>query len=212
MSISYATRDFGTLRFSEPEPLLSARLPSHSGLYVLLVSDPSWRPRPFRAPYFGQSKDLDQRGFPFQHHAVQKWREQGGSIHSLWVAWYSTPLSAAFQREAIEDQLIERYKPELNERTNRASAMSATWTPYLDPSQSQALLGGLFGPNPLTASRPRPASTDGLGAFSNLRPYPLGALGATPVHTGISAFAPARGPGLLGGSSWWPPSEKPWWK
>lgn len=189
MSIYFDTRDFGTLEFTEPEPLLTSRPPAKRVLYAFLVEDLRWTPRPFRPPYFGQTRESAQRGFPFQHHAVRKWLARGESIRSLWIAWRAMPYSFEHEREAIEDQLIEQYKPELNDRLNRPRTTETTWNPYLHPSAIHSQLESLL--------QPSPASTGGLGLLGTALRRPTTPLRSVTIHHGIGAFGSKFGKGIF---------------
>ena len=67
---------FGGHLFSEPAPLPpsgAASLLDLPGLYVVLVRDPGWDPRPFRPLYFGESQGVWGRATA-AHEKCGDWR------------------------------------------------------------------------------------------------------------------------------------------
>ena len=109
---------FGPYIFSEPQLLPQARtfqsivLP---GVYVVLVFDAFWGPRPFRPLYFGESGDLWSRTTA-AHEKSGSWRLHAGMFALLYRAFCPLPGSTQSQRQAAESALVAQYNPPCNER------------------------------------------------------------------------------------------------
>ena len=102
---------FGNFCFSEPA-LLPCFVPaSNSGVFAILVSDPSYFPRSWRPLYFGESENIPAYLTPW-HEKYAQWCEIAGSAIKLYVAFL--PLDSADDRRAVLADLIAQYQPESN--------------------------------------------------------------------------------------------------
>jgi len=113
---------FGGYWFSEPEAVRSApvrRLLDHAGLYVILAYDPSWRPRPFRPLYFGESQGIRSRASA-SHENYRSWSAQAGLLSPIYRAFCPLPGWTQGQRLRAESSLITQYGPPCNERLSVA--------------------------------------------------------------------------------------------
>jgi hypothetical protein len=104
---------FRGVAFTDPVPLATWRPPPVAGLYVVLVEDHRWGPRPFRPIYFGESGNLLERGFPWGHHASGSWLFAARD-RLLWIAVSPWPGSTPAERRAFEAVLIREFAPECN--------------------------------------------------------------------------------------------------
>ena len=111
--IRFGTYDFSDLQLL-PHPYLSHPL-DLSGVYVILVFDDHWRPKPYRPLYFGESEDLWNRT-TVAHEKYVSWQVHAGTVTSLYRAFYPLPGSTRSQRQAVESTLIAQYNPPCNER------------------------------------------------------------------------------------------------
>jgi hypothetical protein len=97
--------------FTEPMAV-GGWLPCSAGVYAILVSDPSWRPRPYRPIYFGEAEDLAGRLTASQER-LEEWRRTAGDAGTLYVTYHLTSGSEA-DRTALKGGLIREYRPETN--------------------------------------------------------------------------------------------------
>ena len=103
---------YGDWLFSEPRPLLSTFTPNSQGLYVVVVPDSLWSPRPFRLLYVGETADLKSRIGP-HHEKYSSWKREAGQ-QTLHFAVASTFGFTDLQRKAHEEALIRQYNPPCN--------------------------------------------------------------------------------------------------
>ncbi len=104
---------FSNRTFTEPAPFALAIPPVSSGIYVILAADPTCKPRPFRAIYFGESGNfLD--GVTEKHERYEDWTLEAGGVANTYVAFCPTPLLKQEQRRWVENDLIARYCPVCN--------------------------------------------------------------------------------------------------
>jgi hypothetical protein len=105
---------FSIYLFTEPEPLTSWQAPPRAGVYVILIPNGSYNPRPFQPIYFGESGDMSTRGFLNLHHKCGDWRRVARDDKNLFVAAHSMPTSTPEQRRAVESELVGLYSPVCN--------------------------------------------------------------------------------------------------
>jgi hypothetical protein len=106
---------FGSRRFSEPIPFMSALAIPAPGIYVILILPNIWAsPRQYRPLYIGESSNVGQR-VTDQHEKFGSWiREAAGS--KLYVAYHLTGLMTDQLRKDAECELIAEYNPPCNIR------------------------------------------------------------------------------------------------
>jgi hypothetical protein len=110
---------FNNRTFTEPAPFGLALPPVASGIYAVLVADASCSPRPFRAIYFGESGNFQER-VTASHEHYDDWLREAGDVANTYVAFCPTPLLKEVQRRWIENDLIARYRPACNLKNNQA--------------------------------------------------------------------------------------------
>jgi hypothetical protein len=104
---------FGNHCFSEPEILPCSVPACNSGLYAILVRDPTCHPRMLRVIYFGESGNISTHLTPW-HEKYPSWCEvASGAIH-LYVAFLPIESSLSEARAAVLSGLIAQYQPECN--------------------------------------------------------------------------------------------------
>lgn len=108
---------FGNRAFTEPVPFSLALPPVSSGIYAILRSDDSCRPRPFRVINFGESGNFYQC-VTEHHECFDDWVKEAGGLENVYVAFCPTPLLKQQQRRWIENDLIARYRPTCNLKNN----------------------------------------------------------------------------------------------
>jgi hypothetical protein len=96
---------FNDFIFSEPVPWNSWTPPKFAGLFVLLVADTSWAPRPFQPLYFGEFGNNARNPL-----AVGSNRLPAGA-GSLFLSVLPLPFSSSAQRSEARNQLIWAYNP-----------------------------------------------------------------------------------------------------
>lgn len=99
---------FNDCVFSEPTALAQWTPPRCAGLYVVLVQDPNWAPRPFQPLYFGE----------FGHNAaLPALRAEQANLaglapqEALYAAALPMPFSTTAQRWLLRHELIRAYNP-----------------------------------------------------------------------------------------------------
>ena len=105
--------------FTEPALFHLAPPPISSGIYAILMPDPSCQPRPYRVIYFGESNDFSAR-VTQEHERYDDWVTEAGGVANLYVAFCSTPYLREEQRRWVESDLIAGYRPACNLRGNPA--------------------------------------------------------------------------------------------
>lgn len=104
------------LTFSSPIELRAWIPPQSAGLYAILTltSGLKFMPDQWNLIYLGETGNFSERGFPACHHAYSRWVEAAGSSQNLFVAIFRMPLSTQLNRQLLERQLIEEYRPLCN--------------------------------------------------------------------------------------------------
>ncbi len=97
--------------FSEPELLSSWDPPLRAAVYAIVMRpNPVGNPTSFTILYFGESGNLDERGFD-SHHKRDCWLEQVNSEADLYVGIHLMPNSTAEERRTLE---LMRKRPSHN--------------------------------------------------------------------------------------------------
>jgi len=96
---------FNDCMFSEPVPLVNLAAPKCAGLFVVLVRDASWAPRPFQPLCFGEFGN-NVRG-PLATDSVRV------TAHAapIFIAVLPMPYSSSAQRCELRNQLVWAYNP-----------------------------------------------------------------------------------------------------
>src|SRR5580693_1919914 len=102
--------------FTEPIGFGGSRLPEHAGVYVILVNDVAWEPRPYRPIYFGEARDLSGIVVA-SHEKSDSWYRAAGAEDGIYVAYHLIVGSDA-ERTAFKEKLIREYRPACNEAGN----------------------------------------------------------------------------------------------
>ncbi len=121
--IHFYKQDGSLVRFSEPMHFRSMIPPPPSpGVYVVLVRDAIWGPRPFKPIYFGKAASFSAR-VTTSHENYSDWCRAALGAGNLYVSlcWMSS--STDSQRSLLETSLINRYQPECNKMSRTASAL-----------------------------------------------------------------------------------------
>lgn len=104
---------FGSCCFTEPE-LLPCSVPvCNSGVYAILVRDPTCYPRMMRVIFFGESGNISAYLTPW-HEKYAAWCNAAGGAINLYVAFLPMESSTPEDRAAILSRLIAQYEPECN--------------------------------------------------------------------------------------------------
>jgi hypothetical protein len=96
---------FNDFVFSEPVPLTNWAAPKCAGLFVVLVRDANWAPRPFQPLCFGEFGN-NVRG-PLAVDSIPLPANAG----ELFVSVLPLPFSTSVQRCDVRNQLIWAYNP-----------------------------------------------------------------------------------------------------
>jgi hypothetical protein len=108
--------------FTEPTSFHATLPPVASGIYAILTHDPSCKPRPYRAIYFGESSNFSAT-VTDSHEFFNDWVREAGGIANTYVAFCATPFLREEQRRWAENDLILRYRPVCNLKGNIAPAL-----------------------------------------------------------------------------------------
>ena len=80
--------------------------PRCAGLFVILVKDVRWSPKPFQPLYFGEFGNNEQQAL-----RLNGWLPLAGRVDSLFVATLALPFSTTAQRCALCNELVQAYNP-----------------------------------------------------------------------------------------------------
>ena len=115
---------FADFVFSEPIQVEYAICPvASAGIYVLLISDPTWSPRQFQPVYFGE---FGVNGQPQMSTAEQMRCLRIASGRSSYLAVHAVPLQHASEVSRVKQELIHQYVPLGNLDSTRGHAESRT--------------------------------------------------------------------------------------
>ncbi len=101
----------GSYDFDGPFQLENWNAPRRAGVYCVLHKDNS---NSYNVDYVGESEDLSDRGFPWNHHRSNCWVREAGSRSNVYITVYYMPSSTKQQRTAVESELIRQYNPTCN--------------------------------------------------------------------------------------------------
>jgi hypothetical protein len=105
---------FANYQFSDPECLLNWTTSEKSGIYAILMQDPTSRAKPYKAIFFGESEDISERGFFRSHYRYDRWIREAGSEAELYVSVFPMHDSSPELRQGIVTFLIKYYHPACN--------------------------------------------------------------------------------------------------
>lgn len=109
MTIKFADRPF-----DGPFPLCEWTGDPMAGLYCMMVPD-SQCSQGYRAIYFGETGNFNERGFPPARNGKAGWLAIGDYQQGIHIAIHRMPFSTVEERKAAGRQLIRTYQPECNE-------------------------------------------------------------------------------------------------
>jgi len=97
---------FNDCLFSEPTRVAELNVPKYAGLFVLLVKDANWAPKPYQPLYFGEFGNNTPEGL-LRNHALC------GTQHdaTLLVSLLPMPFSTTAHRWALRNELLWAYNP-----------------------------------------------------------------------------------------------------
>ncbi len=102
---------WGGTTFTTPIRITTWEAPYGAAVYAISIrTDSSFPPI-----YFGESGNLDERGFIRNHHSYQCWLREAGSEQDIYISVYSMPNSTEEERRRIEQRLIDQYHPVCND-------------------------------------------------------------------------------------------------
>jgi len=92
--------------FAEAQHISQWALAQCAGLFVILVRNASWAPKPFEPLYFGEFGNNSQAPL-LEVFRMANW----AAAPDLFVATLLVPFSTTVQRQALRDVLIRAYNP-----------------------------------------------------------------------------------------------------
>lgn len=101
----------GNYDFDGPYQLQNWNAPRLAGVCSILHNNGS---DSYTVDYVGESENLDDRGFPWNHHRSDCWIKNAGSKSNVYIAVYYMSGSTQQQRTAVESELIRQYNPSCN--------------------------------------------------------------------------------------------------
>jgi hypothetical protein len=109
---------FNDCLFTEPKQLGGWVPPRCAGIFVILMGDPNWAPKPYQPLLFGEFGNNAREILP--HHDRIRWA--GASRpEALLVSVLPMPFSTTAQRTAVCNQLIWAYNPVCQANTTTAA-------------------------------------------------------------------------------------------
>jgi hypothetical protein len=159
---------FNDHMFSEPVPLSNLAAPKCAGLYVVLVRDANWAPRPFQPLWFGEFGN-NVRG-PLAPDSIRLPAHAG----PLFISVLPLPFSSSAQRCDMRNQLVWAYNPVY--QGNATTPVQSDLARKLDELEKRheeqttqfrllmASINRFFEPQPVPARRPigfMPDTVDG---------------------------------------------------
>jgi hypothetical protein len=99
-------------KFTEPRLLGYGLTPPVQGLYAIVTPDASFKPRPFKLLYIGETENLNDR-VTTSHEKCEDWKRAAGT-GQIFVAYFGTIGMANQHRKTIEGELIAHYNPPCN--------------------------------------------------------------------------------------------------
>ncbi len=112
---------FGDTVFSEPVPLARWWPPRGTGLYVVLVPDFTWLPRPFQPVYVGEYGQGCVRVTSDEY--LSWYRVAAG--RDLYVAAHEIPDARATQAPVLKEEIVRMYTPVCNRRWSEPAPADA---------------------------------------------------------------------------------------
>lgn len=106
---------FGRYKFTSPKKFEDFKVPKIAAIYAILIADFAYKP-PFKVIYFGQSKDLSDRGFFKSHDNYDDWIKESGTEETLLISIHPMQRSSEEDRKIVENELISAFKPVCNEK------------------------------------------------------------------------------------------------
>jgi excinuclease UvrABC nuclease subunit len=102
---------YENVKFSEPRRFPPLLIPPTHGLYAIMVVDTSYRPRPYRVLYIGETENFQER-LTTGHEKYEDWkREAQGAALYYSYHWFHGTQDA---RLALEADLIRKLNPPCN--------------------------------------------------------------------------------------------------
>jgi hypothetical protein len=106
---------WGDYEFDGPSRLDSWTAPRRAGVYAIMYKkDAVKKPNSYTIVYFGESENLSERGFPWEHHQAQCWIDKTGSRNNVYIGVHYMPGSTHAERSSVEQALIAKYNPACN--------------------------------------------------------------------------------------------------
>lgn len=104
------------IEFDGPYSIQEWEPSEKGGIYCIMKRGS--KERSYIILYFGESENLAKRILDKLHQAYPCWLKEAGSENNLFLGVYLMPNSSKEEREKIENDLIEDYKPVCNEDLN----------------------------------------------------------------------------------------------
>jgi len=98
--------------FSNPVKMDDFEYAEKKGIYIILYEKYKEN---LNMAYIGQSDNLAERGLPWNHTKIDKFKELAGKKNNLYISFHNMPHSTPNTRQEIERELIKEYKPPCNE-------------------------------------------------------------------------------------------------
>ena len=106
------TITWGDTIFEGPFPATSWDPPRKAAVYAIMMKpDPKNKPDTFRILYFGESGNLNDRGFWKSHHKYDCFIKEASSESNLYIGIHLMPNSTTTEREEVEKKLNDQYNP-----------------------------------------------------------------------------------------------------
>ncbi len=101
---------WGDITFTTPVRITTWDPPYRAAIYAISIRTSD----EFSPIYFGESGNLDQRGFYRSHHKYSCFLREVGSDENIYISIHLLPNSTEDERREIERRLISQYNPVCN--------------------------------------------------------------------------------------------------
>ena len=107
------TITWGGIKFDGPTKATEWDPPQKAAIYsIMRKPDEKTKPNTYRIMYFGESGNLEERGFWKSHHKYECFKVKVGAVSNIYIGIHAMPGSTQDERKAVEDKLLEEYNPE----------------------------------------------------------------------------------------------------
>ncbi len=106
---------WGDVEFEGPYLITEWQPPRRAAVYAIMKKPrPKTDPGTYAILYFGESGNLDDRGFYKSHQEYPCWKKEAGSDSDIFIGIHRMPDSTKKKRVSVEKKLIDQLNPVCN--------------------------------------------------------------------------------------------------